>query len=126
MLYQRKSFKLPVKRLHQYNILQVGICVIMFALSAAINAFLIGKVFGQRGLLPLIIFEIVFDVALYIFCLFWEPTSETTWIVYVFFGLLGIYNSTPGMIASSKALIGGVKIKFSNSKKAKSRKTPKP
>ena len=63
---------------------------------------MIGKFFGQRGLAPVIIFEIIFDLALYIFCLFWEPTSRTTWIVYVLFGLLGIYNSTTGMINARK------------------------
>ena len=92
-----------MKRLHQHNILQVGVCVITFALSATTTALPIGKVFGQRGLLPLIIFQIVFDLALYSFCLFWEPTSETTWIVYVVFGSLGISNSTPEIIATSKA-----------------------
>jgi len=64
---------------------------------------MIGKFFGQRGLAPLIIFEIIFDLSLYTCFLFWQPSDDTTWLVYLFFGLLGIYNSTPQMINASKS-----------------------
>ena len=65
---------------------------------------MIGKIWGQRGLVPLIIFELIFDLSLYTFCLLWRPTPNSAWLVYPLFGLLGIYNSTAGMINTSKQL----------------------
>ena len=74
---------------------------------------MIGKVWGQRGLVPLIMFEIVFDLSLYSFCLLWRPTPSSTWLVYPLFGLLGIYNSTAGMINTSKQLQKSISKKLS-------------
>ena len=80
----------------------MGICIIIMALSASLNSFMIGKFYGKRGRVPLIVFQIVFDVSIYIFCLFWKPTANTSWMVYVLFAALGVFSSTTGTIATSK------------------------
>ena len=74
---------------------------------------MIGKIWGQRGLVPLIIFELIFDLSLYTFCLLWRPTPSSAWLVYPLFGLLGIYNSTAGMINTSKQLQKSISKKLS-------------
>lgn len=86
-------------------IFQVGVCVIIYAFFNSLNSVILGKLFGKRGRIPLLIFGVLYDVTLYSVLLLWQPNKGSEWAVYLFFGALGISNSICQVVSASKFML---------------------
>jgi len=84
------------------KILQVTLNSLIFSFSAFISSYWSGVAAGKYGKTAVLLVGTAIDFSTFLTCLFWMPTENTVWIIYILFFIEGISDGCWQVSVASK------------------------